>query len=211
MQTLSWLVDFVGPNASSAEQTEQASKSRRLLAACIATLLALGAAALWGVVVGARGHLSLSNIVTVPMLISASALAALPLALFTLKLISHRLHATDLLLSYTSAAFAGCTTLLLLAPLVAIYQQSSWLVGNAIGPISAVIAFVVSGAVFVRSLLKVNGTKALGVLSIPVLLLVVVQGACLVQLASLSNPLFGARTRLGHGIDAIEATESQSP
>jgi hypothetical protein len=211
MHTLSWLVDFVGPNISSADANENASKSRKLLATCVATLLALGAASLWGVVVGAHGHLSLSNVFTVPMLISASALAALPLALFALKLISHKLHATDLLLSYTSAAFAGCTTLLLLAPLVAIYQHSSTLVGNAVGPISTVIAFVVGGAVFVRSLIKVHGPGAIGGLMVPVALLIVVQAACLVQLASLSNPLFGHRTTIGHGIDAIESSAEQSP
>jgi hypothetical protein len=145
----------------------------------------------------------LSNVLTVPMLIAASALSALPLSLFALKLTSQKVHATDLLLAYTSAAFAGCTTLLLLAPLVAIYQQSSSLIGPAVGPVSAFIAFAVGACVFFRSLLKVQGTGALGALAVPVLLLIVVQAASLVQLASLSKPLFGARTSIGHGIDAI--------
>jgi hypothetical protein len=203
MHTLSWLVDFVGPNLAPSEATENASKSRKLLAICIASLLALGEASLWGVVVGTHGHLALSNILTVPMLIAASALSALPLALFALKLTSQKVHATDLLLAYTSAAFAGCTTLLLLAPLVAIYQQSSALIGGAVGPVSTFVAFAVGACVFFRSLLKVQGTSALGPLVVPVILLIVVQAASLMQLASLSNPLFGTRTTLGHGIDAV--------
>jgi len=208
MHTISWLVDFVGPNHAVAT-TEDASKSRRLLATCVATLLALASASLWGVIVGARGHLSLSNVFTVPMLICTSALSALPLALFALKLTSQKVHATDLLLSYTSAAFAGCTTLLLLAPLVAIYQHSSSLIGGAVGPVSACIAFVVGAWVFFRSLYKVHGQGALRALAAPVILLVVVQAASLVQLASLSNPLFGARTLLGHGIDGVTESSEQ--
>lgn len=203
MHTLSWLVDFVGPNLAASEATENASRSRKLLAICISSLLALGASALWGVVVGAHGHLAVSNVLTVPMLIAASALSALPLSLFALKLTSQKVHATDLLLAYTSAVFTGCTTLLLLAPLVAIYQQSSTLIGGAVGPVSTFIAFAVGACVFFRSLLKVQGTRALGALAIPVLLLIVVQAASLMQLASLSTPLFGTRTTLGHGIDAI--------
>ncbi len=208
MQTVSWLIDFVGP--SEAKQKEEASPARKLLATCTATLLALAAASLWGVIVGARGHLSLSNVLTVPMLIVASAVAALPLAVFVLKLTTERTRARDLLLAYSSGAFAGCTTLLLLAPLVAIYQSSSALVGGWVGPVSAFLAFGVGGLVGFRSLWKLrNG--AFRSLIAPVVLLVVVQAATIVQLASLANPLFGNRTALGHGIDGASSQVADEP
>ena len=47
-------------------------------------------------------------------------------------------------------------------------------------------------------------------LIVPVALLVVLQGAAIVQLASLSHPLFGQRTIVGHGIDAIAQPSSES-
>ncbi len=215
MQTIvSRLFDFVGPRAASPDFLKDESSSHKLLATAVAALLALGASAMWGVVVGAHGHLSIANVLTVPMLITASALASLPLALFVAKLTSSSLRVTDLLLAYVSSAFAGCTALLLLSPLVAIYQQSSSLVGSAVGPASAFLAFVVGAAVFVRANAKLVGRGAsAGALIVPVVLLVLLQGAAIVQLASLSHPLFGQRTSIGHGIDALSqpSSESQEP
>lgn len=209
MQTVLRLFDFVGPRSTAPEFLKEGSPSHKLLATSVAALLALGASALWGIVVGAHGHLSFANVLTVPMLITASALASLPLALFVAKLTSSSLRATDLLLAYVSSAFAGCTALLLLAPLVAIYQQSSSLVGTAVGPASAFLAFIVGAAVFVRGIAKLHGSGAsAGALIVPVALLIVLQGAAIVQLGSLSHPLFGQRTIIGHGIDALSQPSS---
>lgn len=204
MHTVSWLVEFVGPSEAEKSENEEASPAKKLLATCMATLLALAAASLWGVIVGAGGHLSLSNVLTVPMLLVGSAVAALPLAVFVLKLTTQRMRARDLLLAYSTGAFAGCTTLLLLAPLVAIYQQSSALVGTWVGPLSAFLAFGVGGLVGFRALWKLrNG--AFGSLVAPVAILVLVQAATLLQLASLANPLYGKRTPLGYGIDGASS------
>lgn len=211
MQTVTWLFDFVGPEGV-ADSSEAPSPARKLLATAVATLLALAAASLWGVVVGAHGHLSLSNVLTVPMLVAASATAALPLVLFVVKLTTSRLKASDLLFAYSSAAFSGCTALLLLAPLVAIFQQSSSLVGAAVAPLSAGVAFVVAASVFLRLLVRLQGGRlSFRAFVLPVALLVVLQGAAIVQLASLSHPLFGQRTTLGHGIDALAPQTSGEP
>ena len=95
MHTVLRLFDFVGPRSTSPEFLREGSSAHKLLVTSIAALLALGASALWGVVVGAHGHLALANVLTVPMLITASALASLPLALFVAKLTSSSLRATE--------------------------------------------------------------------------------------------------------------------
>ena len=69
---------------------------------------------------------------------------------------------------------------------------------------------MVGAAVFVRAIAKLHGSGvSTGALIVPVVLLVVLQGAAIVQLASLSHPLFGQRTAIGHGIDAISQPSSE--
>ncbi len=184
------------------------SRAERFYVAGVAFAGALGCAAIWGVAAGSgSGTFAIRNLASVPMLLVVSTLASLPLGMLALRLTSSTGRTSDLLVAHSGATFAGALTLVLLSPLVALYQLSSAWAGPIVAVATVAIAFACGIAVLVRSLAKL-GTDA-RVLALPVVLLVAVQLASLSQLAALAPPVLPNRTAFGHGVDALSSTTTE--
>jgi hypothetical protein len=209
MQSLVQLFDFVGPEGPSSSSTEPQG-SRRLLLAAVACLAAIAFAGVWGVAAGSHaGRLAFDNAVKVPMLLVVSSLAALPASLLLFRLTARKGRVTDLLVGHSAGMFTGTLVLALLAPLVALYQYSSAWAGPMVAFVSAVIGILVGVAIAIRVLRKLlPGNEERRGAILPVGLLVVLQTAALLQLASMTSAVFPTRTMFGRGIDAISQTEA---
>jgi hypothetical protein len=204
MNTFAQLVDLISPR----KPTSPMSRAERFYVAGVAFAGALACAAVWGVAAGSgSGTFAIRNLASVPMLLVVSTLAALPLGMLALRLTSATGRTSDLLVAHAGATFAGALTLVLLSPLVALYQLSSAWAGPIIAVATVAVAFACGIAVLVRSLAKL-GTDA-RVLVLPVILLVAVQLASLSQLAALAPPVLPNRTAFGHGIDALSTTTTE--
>jgi hypothetical protein len=210
MNSFFQILEMVRPDGETPRATPSldASGARRALLAITAFLSALALAAVWGVAAGSvPGHLALDNLIKVPLLLVVSAMAALPLALLVHRLTSSRGRGSDLLIGHALGTFVGALVLALLAPLVALYQHSSTWAGPAFALGSAFLAIAVAFAVFIRILGKIHTDGPRRALVAPAGLLLFLQLAALVQLASITTPIFPQRTTLGHGIDAISRTD----
>jgi hypothetical protein len=201
MNTFAQLVDLISPRKTPA-QMSQMSRAERLYVAGIGFACALACAALWGLAAGSgSGTFAVRNLASVPMLLVVSTLASLPLGMLALRLTTAAGRPSDLLVAHSGATFAGALTLLLLAPLVALYQFSSAWAGPVVAMSTVAIAFACGVAVFVRTLRKLGTIGP--ALVVPVILLASVQIASLAQLASLAPPVLPTRTTFGHGIDGV--------
>jgi hypothetical protein len=204
MNTFSQLVDLISPRKPAALPTT----AERMYVAGTAFLASLAFAALWGLAAGSGGgHLALRNLGSVPMLLVVSTLASLPLGLLAFKLTSSSGRTSDLVLAHSAATFAGALVLVLLSPLVALYQLSSAWFGPLVAVATAAIAFVCAIAIMIRTLGKLVTDGKM--LALPVALLVVVQVASLSQLAVLAPPVMPVRTTFGRGIDGIGAVHAE--
>jgi hypothetical protein len=198
MNTFAQLVDLISPR----KQPSPMSRAERLYVAGIAFACALACAAVWGLAAGSgSGAFAIRNLASVPMLVVVSTLASLPLGMLALRLTTAQGRPSDLLVAHSGATFAAALTMLLLAPLVALYQFSSAWAGPIVAMITVVLGFACGVAVFIRMLRKLGGVGP--ALIVPVLLLAFVQIASLAQLSALAPPIMPTRTVLGHGIDGI--------
>lgn len=201
MNTLAQLLDLVSPRKNAVDIP---SSHERAYVAAAAFVVALACAALWGLAAGSgAGHLAIQNVLSVPMLVAVSTVASLPLGLLAFRLTQSGGRTTDLVLAHSAALFGGALVLLLLSPLVALYQLSSAWAGPLIAVGTAVVAFGCGVALFVRVLGKLAGVGGTRPFIVPVGLLVVVQIASLAQLSSLAPPVLPTRTAFGHGVDAL--------
>jgi len=201
-QSFSELIDIVGPGAEGPRP--EMTRARRLWLATIAYLAALALAGAWGLAAGTQGaHVALDNVIKVPVLLVVSAVAALPAALVTFRLTSSQARPSSVVLAFASASFAGTLVMALLAPIVALYQQSSAWAGPRVALASAFVGVLVGVGVFTRVLCKTlpSGGRASAIVSSALLL--ALHGAALFQLASVVSPVFPTRTRFGAGVDAI--------
>jgi hypothetical protein len=199
MNVLAQLVDLISPRkpTSSIE-----GSAERLYVAGTAFLVSLVFAGIWGVAAGSGGgHLALHNLASVPMLVLVSSVASLPVAMLAFKLTSSVGRTSDLVLAHAAATFTGALVLVMLSPLVALYQLSSAWIGPVIAIATAALAFACAVAILLRTL----GKLAVGArgLVLPVGLLVLVQIASLSQLAVLAPPVMPERTLFGQGVDAL--------
>lgn len=184
-------------------------KTERLHLGTLTLLLALACTAGWGALVGISSHHALIDAVLAPVLLLASALAALPLALFVGRVFGKGARVGDLFMAYSAGAFAGAMALVLVAPLVALYQHSSAVVGAHVGPWSAALGCALGFVVFLRTLGRLApAPDARRAVIVPAILLLVLQTLALSQLASVMPPLFEARTRIGHGIDGVPGIDA---
>jgi hypothetical protein len=207
MSPFELLFDFIGPKPIASGETTATQKN---LAAIAGSLSCLLLAAIWGVAVGTHAdHLALDNGLRVPLLLTATALTALPLGLVVMKLTSSEARPSDLLFAYSAAAFASSLLLAMLAPIIAVYQLSSPWAGLYIAIGSAFVALAVGAAILVRVVKKLlpNGQRL--ALALPVFLLCVVGLGTLSQLASVMSPIFPNRTVFGQGIDSIVEMRSE--
>jgi hypothetical protein len=207
MKTLLEILALLGPRPFPAEGV---SRARRLFLACSALLAALACAAIWGVAAGsAGGHFALMNAVSVPLIVLASSVAALPLALAVFRLTTLDGRASDLVLGHAAALFGACLLLALLAPVIALYQHSS----SWAGPVVAIASVVAATALAVAFLVRVLGklapeSRARRGMLVPVILLSLLQVAALLQLAAIAPPVMPHRTVLGRGVDVLSRSDA---
>jgi hypothetical protein len=168
-------------------------------------LLGVALSALWGMAAGSTAPaLALGNGFKVPLVVILSAVVALPAGLLALKLSGAAYRATDLTVSFASGILGGTLVLAALAPLVALYDQTSVLVGSRIAVGSAILALLVGAAVLTRNLLRQRppGTRRRAAL-FPAGVLVVVQLATLLQLIALASPILPHDTPFEGGVDQL--------
>jgi hypothetical protein len=205
MQTFSTLVHLVSGSEKAKEVPQGAS--HRIFLSTTAALSSLVLSALWGLAAGGlQASNALGNIVLVPMLLLVSGLASLPAVALLWKLTGREsARAFDLVVSYGVALFGGTLVLAVLAPIVALYQHSSAWAGPYVAIASCLVALVMGAALLVRVLGRfTGGALPLHKRLMPVVGLLVLQGAALAQLSSIVPPLYGERTAFGHGIDVFK-------
>jgi len=182
---------------------EDEGRARRLQLAIAAMLLSLVFAVVWGVAVGVRvPGLAFANAYKVPVIIFLSSVFAVPAGLLTWKLSGAQCSATDLLLGFSTGVFSGTLVLAVLAPIVALYYESSWWAGPVLAQIAIAVALATGSVVLVRSVVKrAHGPRRSLTLSLVVLK--VMQIAALLQLIALMSPILPEHTHAYHGIDGF--------
>ena len=102
MQSVSLLLDFVGPKPV---EIKDITRAKRYAVAIFGFLAALAAAAIWGVAAGTHeGHVALDNAARVPMLLGVASLVALPIGLLAWKLTTTLARGSDLVLGHAAKA-----------------------------------------------------------------------------------------------------------
>lgn len=183
--------------------------AEKAVATITALLWALACSAAWGAIVGLASHHALRDAILAPVLLVSSAIAAVPLTLFVARTVGSGPPSANLLLAYATGSLAGAVALLLLSPLVALYQHSSALMMGLVGPASAMVGILFGTFIFARVLGKLAGSPEArrgGLFCM--LLMFTLQGLAMVQLASVMPPFFEKRTTIGHGIDALGDREA---
>jgi len=209
MHPIAQLVEVVGPSRGDDDARPELGRAQRIFLSSVAFLAALGLAAIWGVAAGSHaGHIGLESAIKVPLLLLASILAALPLGLLVYRLTSSRGRPSNLVLGHAAATFTGALVLALSAPIVALYQYSSVWAGPVVALASAGVAIAVSFAIFLRVLVKLHTHGSWRGFIAPVALLLLLQGAALFQLASISTPILPQRTPIERGVDGLPAMEN---
>jgi hypothetical protein len=197
------IVRLLNVACGNALPAEDEGRARRLQLAIGAMLLSLVFAVIWGVAVGVRiPGLAMANAYKVPIIIFLSSMFAVPAGLLTWKLSGAQCSATDLLLGFATGVFSGTLVLAVLAPIVALYYESSWWAGPVLAQIAIGVALLVGSVVMARSVMsRAHGPKRTITLSIVVLK--VMQIAALLQLIALLSPILPERTHADHGIDGF--------
>ncbi len=208
MTTTNPLLSLIGPSS----EPVTLGRAERMYMTVGAALGGVACVAAWGALAGAATHQSMKDMLVAPVVLVASSLSALPLGVFLGKLFGRAMRASDMFLAHATATFAGAAALLFAAPLVALYQHSSSLIGSLVGPASTVFGLAVGAFVFLRTLGKLAQTvEARRSFIVPTIAVLVLQALSMMQLASVLPPLFGHRTTLGHGIDAISQPHEAAP
>jgi hypothetical protein len=185
-----------------AEPLGPASRRQFTLAAGLG---ALALAAVWGLAAGSSSlFLALDNAYKLPMVVLLSSLCAVPAGLLALRLTGIVYSGRDLLLSFAASVFAGSLALAVLAPLVALYYNTSAWAGPYLGIGSAAAAIAVAIASFVRGVIaRSEPGPTRGLLAIPIVVMVFMQLAALLQLIALASPILPETTIFDSGIDHV--------
>jgi len=179
-----------------------AQKQQIILAAI---LLSLAFAALYGLAAGSRSlPLMLANLYKLPMVVLISTVCALPAGTLAWKLSGTEDSLSDVFVRHVSAVLAGTAVLLVLAPLLALYYQTSAWAGPMIAIGGSAFAVVVALVQAVRKTLAgtPEGTSRRAAL-LPIAVLGFVQLATLLQLLALAAPIVPEVTAFEHGVDGI--------
>lgn len=181
------------------------SRASQLVLTISAIACALLLSSIWGLAAGSSSSaLALANSYKVPMVIFLSALTALPAGLVALRLANARLAAIDLVTAFSTSIFSGTLVLATLAPLVAIYYHTSSRAGVPLALGSVFLALGTATLLFARAVKrKLDGDARLPSL-IPVIILVVLFSAALMQYVALASPIIGhAGTVFDGGFDTV--------
>ena len=163
--------------------------------------------ALWGVAAGSSSaELAIANAYKVPMVILLSALTALPAGVVALRLANAKLAAADLVNAFATSIFGGTLVLATLAPLVAIYYHTSSKAGVPLALGSVFVALATATLLFARAVgRRVAGQPGRASSLVPVVILVALFSAALMQYVALAAPIIGEVTRLSGGFDTVFA------
>lgn len=187
------------------ELAEQPTRATQLMLTIAALFAALVLSSIWGVAAGSSSAaMSMANAYKVPMVVLLSALTALPAGLVALKLAGSRLAASDLVSAFATSIFGGTLVLATLAPLVAIYYHTSSKAGVPLALGSVFVALATATMLFSRAVgRKVAGQPGRMASLIPVVILVVLFSAALMQFVALASPIIGAVTPFHGGFDTV--------
>jgi hypothetical protein len=157
----------------------------------------------WGAAAGSRNAiLATANLYKVPMVVLLSCVFAAPAGLLAWRLSGAAMRGTDLALGFVGSVFGGTLVLAVLAPLVALYYHSSAWAGPMLGVGSAFVALATGTIMFFRGVhrrLPAGASKMAAF--VPALVILGMQLATLLQLASVVAPIFPERTPFSGGID----------
>lgn len=186
----------------SINHTGPAGRSQFTLAAGLGALLL---AALWGLAAGSSSLLlALGNAYKLPMVVLLSSICAVPAGLLALRLTGARYSGRDLVLSFATSVFAGSLVLAVLSPLVALYYNTSAWAGPYLGLGSACAAILVAVLSFVRgTIVRAEPGVDRQLLAVPIVVMVFMQLAALLQLIALASPILPETTIFDSGIDHV--------
>jgi len=184
------------------QPTTRSGQTMLTLAALFAGLV-LSAA--WGLAAGSSSaELAIANLYKVPMTILLSALTALPAGVVALRLANAKLSSADLINSFATSIFGGTLVLATLAPLVAIYYHTSARAGVPLALGSVFVALATATLLFSRAVKrKVAREPKRAASLVPVVILVVLFSAALMQYVALASPIIGVGTRFDGGFDTL--------
>ena len=138
----------------------------------------------------------------------AAVLGGLVAGLLAWKLSQAKCRATDLLLGFSGGVFTGTLVLAVLAPVVALYYESSVWAGPVLAQIAIGLSLVAGAVLFSRSVLsRVESGRRTVVL--PIAVFNVIQIATLLQLIALVSPILPEHTHVDRGIDGIARSLEQ--
>ena len=202
MTTFVTLLDIACGRPIPVHESGPARRRELVVLALLVSLLFAGA---WGAAAGSQAAgLAIANIYKVPMIIALSSAFAAPAGLVAWRLSGAPIGGSDLALGFSGGILGGTLVLAVLAPLVALYYQSSAWAGPVLGLGSALLALATGTVMFVRGTLRrlPAGTSKLAVL-LPVAVTLGMQILTLIQLAAVVAPIFPERTPFSGGIDHI--------
>lgn len=181
------------------------TRSNQIMLTIAALLAALVLSSAWGIAAGSSSAaMSLANAYKVPMVILLSACAALPAGLVALRLANASLGSLELISAFATAIFGGTLVLATLAPLVAVYYHTSSRAGVPLALGSVFVALATATLVFGRSVhRRVGAAPGRAASLVPVVILVVLFSAALMQFVALASPIIGAGTAFDGGFDTV--------
>lgn len=202
MNTLTLLLGFA---AGQSLPEEDNGPARRLQLGLIACLLTLAFAAIYGAAAGSSSlPLALGNVVKVPVVVLLATFGALPAGFLAWRLSGARISASDLLLSFGTAVFAATMVLAATSPLVALYYNTSAWAGPVLGLGTVGLALLVGGTLFVRGVVsRVEARARRRSVALPIITILVMVLATLVQLVALASPILPEVTVFDGGVDRI--------
>lgn len=168
-------------------------------------LATIGLGAAWGLAAGSTEvALAAANVYKVPMVILLSAASAAPVGLVTWKLTGAGGRARDLVLAMSAGNLTAALVLAALAPLVALYYQSSASWGGVLAMGSAGLAVAAGLASLLRAMLLRAPTGLRGVTAmLPMGILAGAQLLALVQFIHVASPILPEVTVFDGGVDAV--------
>ena len=151
MTTFAALLPFIGGHRLPEEHDGPATRIR--LVALVVGLSAL-LCALYGLAAGTgTPSLMMANLFKLPMVVLLSTMASLPAGLLAWKLIGSEQRASDLVVGAASGVLTGSLVLAVLAPLVALYYQTSSWLGPALAMTAALVATLTGTVIAARAVL----------------------------------------------------------
>jgi len=195
---------------------EKQGSAERLQMAIRATGAAVVLAAGYGLAAGSTDlMLAAGNAWKVPMIVVLSGLTALPAGLLAFKVLGGEAGASKLVVSAAAGNFAATLVLAALAPLVALYYNSTTFLGAPLAMATCALAVGVGlfSAARLMHRMRVpaaptddDGSHSLPsrrIMAIPFLVLATTQLLALLQFTSLASPLLPEQTVFDKGADAF--------